>query len=255
MSSYDAVGNLKQYTDNSGNGPIMGTWSFTYDTLNRLSGAADNEPGNPNTSYCWSYDGFGNRLQQAGSDAAFTNAVGAAACTPAGGASFSNDWATYNANNQITGTPTGAPTYDPSGAGYILADSANAYLYDAEGRVCAVQSGGNGGPATGYVYDGVPVDRSSSTGRDADGNRVAKGSLTHFTCDMNPADTYNPATNTCPSPKFHPGPQSACLMDSGAGQGKIFGLERRLQSPRASRRVSREGLADAALPTAILEFC
>jgi RHS repeat-associated protein len=84
-------------------------------------------------------------------------------------------WETTNLN--------GLQSYTDDQAGNVTNDSANAYLYDAEGRVCAVQSGGNGGPATGYVYD-------------ADGNRVAKGSLTQFTCDMNPADTYNPATNT-----------------------------------------------------------
>ena len=68
-----------------------------------------------------------------------------------------------------------------------------------------------------YLYDGVPVDRSSSTGRDAEGRicavknsvgsitgyvydaagiRVAKGALAHFTCDFNSADTYNSTTNT-----------------------------------------------------------
>jgi RHS repeat-associated protein len=36
---------------------------------------------------------------------------------------------------------------------------------------------------TGYVYDGVPVDRSWSTGRDAEGNRVAKGTITSWSCD------------------------------------------------------------------------
>ena len=34
-----------------------------------------------------------------------------------------------------------------------------------------------------YLYDGVPVDRSSSTGRDADGTRVAKGRITAWSCD------------------------------------------------------------------------
>jgi hypothetical protein len=136
--SYDAAGNLRQYTDDSANGPIMGSWAFSYDTLNRLSGAADSQPANSNTSYCWSYDGFGNRQQQAGSNHAFTNATGAAACTAAGGASFNNAWASYNAKNQITGTPTGGPAYDP--AGDVLQDSQNKYLYDAEGRICAVQN-------------------------------------------------------------------------------------------------------------------
>jgi RHS repeat-associated protein len=34
-----------------------------------------------------------------------------------------------------------------------------------------------------YLYDGIPVDRSSSTGRDADTTRVAKGRITAWSCD------------------------------------------------------------------------
>ncbi len=47
-------------------------------------------------------------------------------------------------------------------------DGQNSYLYDAEGRICAVE---NGSGKTGYVYD-------------AGGIRVAKGSLTSFSCDF-----------------------------------------------------------------------
>jgi hypothetical protein len=67
----------------------------------------------------------------------------------------------------------------------VLNDGQNQYLYDAEGRICAVASTPMPGMTamTGYLYD-------------ADGTRVAKGMLTHFTCDFNPADTYNPSTNT-----------------------------------------------------------
>lgn len=47
---------------NSSNGvPLMGTWSFSYDSLNRLAQAQVNQPGNSMTHYCWSYDAFGNR--------------------------------------------------------------------------------------------------------------------------------------------------------------------------------------------------
>jgi YD repeat-containing protein len=53
---YDGVGNLLKYSDNSASGPIMGTWAFTYDNLNRLAGSTDNQPKNPSTNYCWSYD-------------------------------------------------------------------------------------------------------------------------------------------------------------------------------------------------------
>ena len=54
------------------------------------------------------------------------------------------------------------------GAGDITNDGSNAYLYDAEGRICAVASNGS---ATGYLYD-------------AAGNRVAKGHITNWSCDI-----------------------------------------------------------------------
>ena len=66
------------------------------------------------------------------------------------------------------------------------------YLYDGEGpnstprtktcprgpRLCAVKSEPYGSTytLTGYIYD-------------SNGTRVAKGSLTQFTCDLNPADS------------------------------------------------------------------
>jgi RHS repeat-associated protein len=51
-------------------------------------------------------------------------------------------------------------------------DGQNQYLYDAEGRICAVFSSPIAGVAsmTGYIYD-------------ADGNRVAKGTITSWSCD------------------------------------------------------------------------
>ncbi len=99
----------------------------------------------------------------------------------------------YNTKNQITG---GFIQYDPSGSGNVIADATtgNQYLYDGvpvdrssltgqdgEGRICAVKSEpvASTYTLTGYIYD-------------ADGTRVSKGSLTQFTCDLNPADsTYN----------------------------------------------------------------
>jgi hypothetical protein len=96
-------------------------------------------------------------------------------------------------------------TQAPGGVGYDAAGNltndvvaGNQYLYDgvpvdrssstgqdAEGRICAVFSSTvSGAPVmTGYIYDGVPADRSSSTGRDAEGTRVAKGSITTWSCN------------------------------------------------------------------------
>ncbi|MHB1938944.1 MAG: RHS repeat-associated core domain-containing protein [Acidobacteriaceae bacterium] len=55
------------------------------------------------------------------------------------------------------------------GAGNVLNDNANAYLYDAEGRLCAVEDLTTGA-MTGYLYD-------------AEGNRVGKGTIASFSCD------------------------------------------------------------------------
>jgi RHS repeat-associated protein len=76
--------------------------------------------------------------------------------------------ASYDSNNQISSNG-----YDA--AGDLAADTitGDSYLYDGDGRVCAMQMSVNGIPfMTGYLYD-------------AEGHRVAKGSLTHFTCDRN----------------------------------------------------------------------
>jgi hypothetical protein len=51
-------------------------------------------------------------------------------------------------------------------------DLQNQYLYDAEGRVCAVQGPSVAGvtPMTGYLYD-------------AEGRRVGKGTITQWNCN------------------------------------------------------------------------
>jgi RHS repeat-associated protein len=52
--------------------------------------------------------------------------------------------------------------------GNVTYDGTNYYLYDGEGRICAEQ-GVYTGASVGYIYD-------------AEGNRVAKGSLSEFAC-------------------------------------------------------------------------
>jgi RHS repeat-associated protein len=65
---------------------------------------------------------------------------------------------------------TGGVSYDP--AGNTQYDGANQYLYDGDGRICAVANSRISGmtPMTGYIYD-------------AGGNRVAKGSISQWSCD------------------------------------------------------------------------
>lgn len=75
----------------------------------------------------------------------------------------------YNANNQIS---DGLHTYDAAGDITVDATTGNQYLYDPEGRVCAAYNGAIPGVPlmTGYLYD-------------AEGVRVAKGSITTMSCD------------------------------------------------------------------------
>jgi YD repeat-containing protein len=99
-----------------------------------------------------------------------------------------DEWETTNLNrtSQIAGgSPTVAmPTssgvsytaatnqsasYSYDAAGDVTYDGLNSYLYDAERRLCAVRNSNNS--ITAYVYD-------------AAGTRVAKGSLTSFTCNF-----------------------------------------------------------------------
>jgi len=90
--------------------------------------------------------------------------------------------ATYSASNQITGstlpgvTHAITPTYDA--AGDVQTSGINTYLYDAEGRLCAVH-GVNG--MTGYQYD-------------AEGDRVGKGTITSMSCDVT-ANGYQPTSD------------------------------------------------------------
>jgi RHS repeat-associated protein len=83
------------------------------------------------------------------------------------------------ASIQLSGVyAPGSQTESPSTLGYdaagdVTSDSqtGNQYLYDAEGRICAFETPGVGGEImVGYLYD-------------ADGNRVAKGTITAMNCD------------------------------------------------------------------------
>jgi RHS repeat-associated protein len=186
---HDGVGNVTSFQDGTYSssgllsnglpaGPgIMGTWNFAsgsgsgYDRLNRLSAASVTWPDGTSQSFCWDYDSFGNRQhqQQASGTSGFTNAPGSG-CQIAGGAALlSNEVTLVGSNNQIS---DGLHQYDAAGDLVQDATTGNSYLYDAEGRVCAVESTAEPGftTMTGYLYD-------------ADGYRVAKGTITSMSCD------------------------------------------------------------------------
>jgi RHS repeat-associated protein len=176
-SGFAPNGNVLGYFDS-----INGMWSqIQYDGLNRLISAQVTPPisSTQASSFCWSFDSFGNRTGQSLSNQAFSSS-GTQPCQPASGATYSSSQINYASTNQITsGTwqsqqgafVTGTPAYDPSGN--ITNDLQNQYLYDAEGRVCAVQI-----PSVPslpnqmvqYLYD-------------AEGNRIGKGTITQWSCD------------------------------------------------------------------------
>lgn len=118
-----------------------------YDTLNRLVGAHVTSGTYSGKYFCWAYDAFGNRTAQVmQTTACSSGTIGATA--------------SYNAKNQVTWVQNSAPsgfTYDASGN--VTADSANTYLYDGEGRICAVRSESIAGiyTMTGYIYEGPPL--------------------------------------------------------------------------------------------------
>jgi uncharacterized protein RhaS with RHS repeats len=143
----------------------MGTWTFQYDTLNRLIAGepAQGNSSNNGLNLCWSYDGFGNRTAESAQSGDCPTLPSVPTAT-----------ATYNSKNRVIWTTVNAAvngfTYDA--AGNVTNDNKNAYLYDAEGRICAVANTPVSGftTYTGYLYD-------------ADGTRVAKGAITSWSCD------------------------------------------------------------------------
>lgn len=169
-SGFAPNGNILAYSDT-----VNGQWAASYDALNRITGAVQAKingspqvlpPGNGSQQvFCWTYDSFGNRTLQVSSDQAF-----GPNCQAAASASLNMVAATYNANNQITSI-SGAPGgYMLDAAGNTLDDGPNQYLYDGDGRMCASLKKVVG-LMTGYLYD-------------AEGQRVAKGTLSSFSCDL-----------------------------------------------------------------------
>src|SRR5665213_375007 len=125
--SYDGVGNATTLTDS-----LMGTWSYTTDTLNQLSTAVSSAGTYAGLTLTESYDAYGNRENQVPSGTY-------------GGLAPSASLLTFNGNNNR------ADQWSYDTAGDVLFDGLNMYEYDAEGRQTGVLNTLNG--LTGYVYD------------------------------------------------------------------------------------------------------
>ena len=136
----------------------MGAWSFGYDTLNGLTAAQNLATTSvssqfANMSGCWTYDGFGNREAES-----ISNQTGAPC------ASGANDNLQYTVTTPTTSNQVAGMTYDV--AGNVLNDGHNNYLYDPEGRLCAVAypNGSGGSYYEQYFYDasGIRVGKTAS---------------------------------------------------------------------------------------------
>lgn len=153
-SGYDATGNIISFNDS-----VMGSWSYQYDSLNRVVNGHELSSGpTPGWSGCFAYDAWGNRTGEAYS------------ATGCGDSPAPTVQAQYNTANRITETDLMPTGYVYDAAGNATNDGVNQYAYDNEERICAVHDV-NTGTVTGYIYD-------------ADGNDVAQGSLTSFSCEM-----------------------------------------------------------------------
>ncbi|MGO9317041.1 MAG: RHS repeat-associated core domain-containing protein [Terracidiphilus sp.] len=150
---YDGVGNLKSVTDS-----VTGTWNYSYDNLNRLVSGTSSAGYYSGAQMSWSYDPFGNRLNQL---------AGGTADAPMPLSSTASYTAASNQVSSSSQNNGAGFLYDA--AGDVTYDGLNQYLYDAEGRLCAAMT--SGPSLTGYLYD-------------AGGTRVAKGSLTSFSCNF-----------------------------------------------------------------------
>jgi RHS repeat-associated protein len=153
QGGYAPNGNLLSATDT-----VTGTWNYTYDNLNRVLTGTGTAGYYAGAQTSWGYDAFGNRKNET------LGGTAKASMPTSSTASYTAATNHVSAGSQNSGA---AFTYDA--AGDVTYDGLNSYLYDAEGRLCAVKS--YVGSLTGYIYD-------------AAGTRVAKGSLTSFSCNF-----------------------------------------------------------------------
>ncbi len=167
ITSYAPNGNLQNYTDS-----VTGTWRLSYDSLNRLI---------------------------AGTPATATISAGLMTLSAIAQLKplrvppaprfrrLQRPTASYNTNNQVAWTTVNGASsgFSYDAAGNVLSDNVNAYIYDGEGRICAVKSEPVAGTytMTQYIYD-------------AEGTRVAKGFITNWAAGCNTAANGFTPTNS-----------------------------------------------------------
>lgn len=233
QASYDNVGNVTSYTDS-----VMGAWSFGYDTLNRLTSttAGANVPtGYANSYGCWTYDGFGNRLKEA-----YSNQTSTPCATGA------DDNLQLTITNQSTGNNNQVAGYTYDDAGDVLNDNRNQYMYDADGRICAVAY--NNG--TGWSYDEYLYD--------AEGYRVGKVAESSLNCAVptsTPSHEYLLDLGDQQVTELVPSGDSMTPLHSNIFAGPVLatytfpdnGVHFALTDPLGTRRVQVSGAGVAEL--------
>jgi RHS repeat-associated protein len=139
ISSYAPDGDVLAMTD-----AVMGTWSYSYDDMNRLTSGTATSGQDVGLLLTWQYDRYGNRWNQTASTAPGYN-------PPSGDVSAVQPQLTFNGNNnRIDGW-----LYDT--AGDLTHDGlGNTYSYDDDGMLTSV----NGAQ---YVYDALKL-RVAKTG-------------------------------------------------------------------------------------------
>jgi len=141
-SGFDGSGNIAAYHEIV-NGGSEQDWTLGYDALNRLMWADGPSGFNSSKPYfCWTYDAFGNRTLQASEPTGpFTvvSTVGSQSCTQYSSVTATTNTQGYDTggHNQLVSATLPSTTFSYDYAGNITADSANGYVYDAEGRLCA----------------------------------------------------------------------------------------------------------------------
>lgn len=174
--TFDSVGNVQTANDS-----INGNWTYTYDTLNRLTTAVSSNTGQ---GCQFTYDSFGNRKQE--------SAFGGSCLSPAGFTFTSTstnqiDQYCYDAaGNLVDEGPCPAPGtnhqffYD--GYGNLLSPNfngspRNSYAVDSMGRRVAKYSGGSIVQQYAYGQDGNPLVLVGPTGNWLQTNVYAGGRL------------------------------------------------------------------------------
>ncbi len=150
-TAYDSAGNLKGMAATQTN---AGTYTFTYDEINRLKTAGLSGAGAANFSYTYGYDFLGNITRRTGSDPDMTYAYGEQTTAPVvqGGPqavtrvdnSVGADWSyDYDARGNLDSKYVGTTlTYD--------------YTFDVERRLASVETN-NQTTTFAYAADGQRV--------------------------------------------------------------------------------------------------